>query len=126
MPHGDRSGVVIEPWLTDQWYVDVKRRSPNGRSRRCGTAETRFVPEQLGEDLFPAGSRTSSHGACRASSGGGIGSPPGTAPTAHVFVAESEEEAGAEALAHYVVNGTLSEEEGAAIAGDSDRLARPS
>ena len=24
MPHGDRSGVVIEPWLTDQWYVDAK------------------------------------------------------------------------------------------------------
>ncbi|MCA3600786.1 MAG: valine--tRNA ligase, partial [Methylobacterium sp.] len=24
VPHGDRSGVVIEPLLTDQWYVDVK------------------------------------------------------------------------------------------------------
>ncbi|MCA3659874.1 MAG: valine--tRNA ligase, partial [Methylobacterium sp.] len=24
VPHGDRSGVVIEPRLTDQWYVDVK------------------------------------------------------------------------------------------------------
>ncbi len=23
IPHGDRSGVVIEPWLTDQWYVDA-------------------------------------------------------------------------------------------------------
>src|SRR6185436_13793673 len=23
-PFGDRSGVVIEPWLTDQWYVNVK------------------------------------------------------------------------------------------------------
>ena len=23
-PLGDRSGVVIEPWLTDQWYVDAK------------------------------------------------------------------------------------------------------
>ena len=23
-PHGDRSGVVIEPYLTDQWYVDAK------------------------------------------------------------------------------------------------------
>ncbi|MES2095704.1 MAG: valine--tRNA ligase [Pseudomonadota bacterium] len=22
-PFGDRSGVVIEPWLTDQWYVDA-------------------------------------------------------------------------------------------------------
>lgn len=23
VPHGDRSGVVIEPWLMDQWYVDA-------------------------------------------------------------------------------------------------------
>jgi valyl-tRNA synthetase len=23
-PYGDRGGVVIEPWLTDQWYVDAK------------------------------------------------------------------------------------------------------
>ena len=25
MPHGDRSGVVIEPWLTDQWYVNAAK-----------------------------------------------------------------------------------------------------
>ncbi|BAV64822.1 valine--tRNA ligase [Sphingobium cloacae] len=24
-PYGDRSGVVIEPWLTDQWYVDAEK-----------------------------------------------------------------------------------------------------
>ncbi|QOT71881.1 valine--tRNA ligase [Sphingobium fuliginis] len=24
-PFGDRSGVVIEPWLTDQWYVDAQK-----------------------------------------------------------------------------------------------------
>ncbi|MFO1015270.1 MAG: valine--tRNA ligase [Caulobacteraceae bacterium] len=24
VPHGDRSGVVLEPYLTDQWYVDAK------------------------------------------------------------------------------------------------------
>ena len=24
VPHGDRSGVPIEPWLMDQWYVDAK------------------------------------------------------------------------------------------------------
>ena len=24
IPYGDRSGVVIEPWLTDQWYADAK------------------------------------------------------------------------------------------------------
>jgi hypothetical protein len=25
VPHGDRSAVVIEPFLTDQWYVDANR-----------------------------------------------------------------------------------------------------
>jgi valyl-tRNA synthetase len=25
VPHGDRSGVVIEPYLTDQWYVDAQK-----------------------------------------------------------------------------------------------------
>ena len=24
VPYGDRSQVVIEPWLTDQWYCDAK------------------------------------------------------------------------------------------------------
>ena len=23
VPHGERSNVVIEPWLTEQWYVDA-------------------------------------------------------------------------------------------------------
>ncbi|MGI9554079.1 MAG: valine--tRNA ligase, partial [Thermodesulfobacteriota bacterium] len=27
VPYGDRSGVVIEPWLTDQWYVDAGKLS---------------------------------------------------------------------------------------------------
>ena len=25
VPHGDRSGAVLEPFLTDQWYVDAKQ-----------------------------------------------------------------------------------------------------
>ena len=25
IPYGDRSGVVIEPWLTDQWFVDAPK-----------------------------------------------------------------------------------------------------
>ena len=25
VPYGDRSDVVIEPWLTDQWYVDARK-----------------------------------------------------------------------------------------------------
>ena len=44
MPYGDRSGVVIEPWLTDQWYVDAKTLAqPAIEAVRSG--KTKFVPE---------------------------------------------------------------------------------
>ncbi|HXI87012.1 MAG TPA: valine--tRNA ligase, partial [Parvularculaceae bacterium] len=43
-PFGDRSGVVIEPMLTDQWYVDAKAlAAPAIKAVEKG--ETRFVPE---------------------------------------------------------------------------------
>jgi valyl-tRNA synthetase len=43
-PYGDRSGVVIEPWLTDQWYVDVKPLAERVvEATRSG--EIKVVPE---------------------------------------------------------------------------------
>ena len=43
-PFGDRSGVVIEPWLTDQWYVDAYTLAqPAIKAVQDGS--TRFVPE---------------------------------------------------------------------------------
>src|SRR5574338_786251 len=43
-PFGDRSGVVIEPWLTDQWYVDaVKLALPALQAVKKG--DIRIVPE---------------------------------------------------------------------------------
>lgn len=43
VPHGDRSGVVIEPWLTDQWYVDVKPLAERAAAA-VREGETRIVP----------------------------------------------------------------------------------
>ena len=44
VPHGDRSGVPIEPLLTDQWYVHAKKMAaPAIASVREG--RTRFVPK---------------------------------------------------------------------------------
>ena len=44
VPHGDRSGVVIEPYLTDQWYVDAKTMAqPAIAAVRTGATE--FVPK---------------------------------------------------------------------------------
>jgi valyl-tRNA synthetase len=43
-PFGDRSGVVIEPWLTDQWYVDAETLAgPAIEAVRSGTIKV--VPE---------------------------------------------------------------------------------
>jgi valyl-tRNA synthetase len=45
VPRGDRSGVVIEPWLTLQWYVDAKRLAgPAIEAVESGAIE--FVPKQ--------------------------------------------------------------------------------
>src|SRR3546814_5130596 len=50
-PYGDRSGVVIEPWLTDQWYVDAATLAkPAIEAVRSG--ETRFVPETWAKTYF--------------------------------------------------------------------------
>jgi len=51
MPYGDRSGVVIEPWLTDQWYVNAaKLAEPAIAAVESG--RTRFVPEQWTATYF--------------------------------------------------------------------------
>ena len=51
VPHGDRSDVVIEPFLTDQWYVDAKTLAqPAIAAVRDGQTDVRA--EELGEDLF--------------------------------------------------------------------------
>ncbi len=51
VPHGDRSGVVIEPWLTDQWYVDAQTLAgPALAAVRDG--RTRFVPKNWEKTFF--------------------------------------------------------------------------
>ena len=50
-PYGDRSGVVIEPWLTDQWYVDAETLAkPAIEAVRSGA--TRFVPQTWEKTYF--------------------------------------------------------------------------
>ena len=44
-PRGDRSGVIVEPWLTDQWYVAVEQLAkPAIEAVENGRIE--FVPAQ--------------------------------------------------------------------------------
>ncbi|TPG17630.1 valine--tRNA ligase [Sphingomonas koreensis] len=50
-PYGDRSGVVIEPWLTDQWYVDAATLAkPAIEAVRSGAI--RMVPKTWEKTFF--------------------------------------------------------------------------
>ena len=51
VPRGDRSGVVIEPWLTLQWYVDAKKLAgPAIEAVETGAVE--FIPKQWENTYF--------------------------------------------------------------------------
>src|SRR5580692_292507 len=45
VPHGDRSGAVLEPFLTDQWYVDAKTLAQPAIAA-VRERKTVFVPAQ--------------------------------------------------------------------------------
>jgi valyl-tRNA synthetase len=50
-PYGDRGGVVIEPWLTDQWYVDAKTLAqPAIEAVKTGVIE--IVPKSWEKTYF--------------------------------------------------------------------------
>jgi valyl-tRNA synthetase len=50
-PYGDRGGVVIEPWLTDQWYVDAETLAkPAIDAVRSGKVE--IVPKTWEKTYF--------------------------------------------------------------------------
>ncbi|WP_459666165.1 valine--tRNA ligase [Novosphingobium sp. 11B] len=50
-PYGDRGGVVIEPWLTDQWYVDAATLAiPPMEAVRNGSIE--IVPKSWEKTFF--------------------------------------------------------------------------
>ncbi|WP_298634856.1 valine--tRNA ligase [uncultured Umboniibacter sp.] len=51
VPRGDRSGVVIEPWLTDQWYVDAKTLAKPA-IEAVESGDIQFVPKQWENTYF--------------------------------------------------------------------------
>jgi len=51
VPHGDRSNVIVEPWLMDQWYVDAKKLAiPAIEAVKNG--KTKFVPKNWDKTYF--------------------------------------------------------------------------
>ncbi len=51
VPRGDRSGVVIEPYLTDQWYVDARKLAKPAIAA-VETGAIQFVPKQWENTYF--------------------------------------------------------------------------
>ena len=51
VPFGDRGGVVIEPWLTSQWYVDAATLA-RPAIEAVETGKTKFVPKNWEKTYF--------------------------------------------------------------------------
>ncbi|MGD8976082.1 MAG: valine--tRNA ligase [Gammaproteobacteria bacterium] len=51
VPRGDRSGAVVEPYLTDQWYVDIKPLAEPAIAA-VEDGRVRFVPENWSKTYF--------------------------------------------------------------------------
>ena len=109
VPHGDRSNVVIEPWLTDQWYVDAKTLAqPALAAVRSG--KTKFVPENWEKTYFQWLENIEPWCVSR-QLWWGHQIPAWYGPDGTVFVEESETEAVAAARAHYGHDVALSRDE---------------
>jgi valyl-tRNA synthetase len=121
VPHGDRSGVVIEPWLTDQWYVDAKALAGQALAA-VRSGETVFVPKNWEKTYFDWLENIQPWCISR-QLWWGHQIPAWYAPWGSVYVAETEEEALADALADAVTREILDDAEARAIAGDPDRAA---
>ena len=51
VPYGDRSNVVIEPWLTDQWFVDAEKLAIEAINK-VKNKETNFIPTNWEKTYF--------------------------------------------------------------------------
>ena len=91
VPHGDRSGVVIEPLLTWQWFADAKVLA-QAAIHAVESGKTRFVPEQW-QNTFFAWMREIEPWCISRQLWWGHRIPAWYGPDGEVFVAESEEEA---------------------------------
>jgi valyl-tRNA synthetase len=116
VPHGDRSGVVIEPYLTDQWYVDAKTLAqPAIKAVREG--KTTFVPKNWEKTYFDWMENIQPWCISR-QLWWGHRIPAWYGPDGKVFVAETEEEAVSRALAYYAETEAITPMEGHDMALD--------
>ncbi|MBU6235844.1 MAG: valine--tRNA ligase, partial [Alphaproteobacteria bacterium] len=95
VPYGDRSGVVIEPYLTDQWYVDAATLAKPA-IEAVESGKTKFVPQQW-ENTYYAWMRSIEPWCISRQLWWGHQIPAWYDKDGNVFVAENEAEAQAQA-----------------------------
>src|SRR5690606_27590664 len=110
-----------EPFLTDQWYVDAKTLAQEAMAA-VRDGRTTFIPKNWEKTYFEWMENIQPWCISR-QLWWGHQIPAWYGPDGRVFVAESEDEAVAEALAYYVTKETLTSEEAEAIAQDTTRRA---
>jgi valyl-tRNA synthetase len=99
VPYGDRSGVVIEPWLTDQWYVNAGELAKEAVAA-VESGKTQFVPK-MWENTFFDWMRNIQPWCVSRQIWWGHQIPAWYGPDGAIFVEETEEEALAAAAKHY-------------------------
>jgi valyl-tRNA synthetase len=109
VPHGDRSNVVIEPFLTDQWYVNAKELAkPAIAAVRDG--KTKFAPKNWEKTYFDWMENIQPWCISR-QLWWGHQIPAWYGPDGKVFVALTEAEAQTAADKHYGKKATLTRDE---------------
>jgi valyl-tRNA synthetase len=99
VPYGEKSGVQIQPWLTDQWFVDAKTLAiPAIKAVEEG--RTRFLPEHSAATYFEW-LRNIQPWCISRQIWWGHQVPVWYGPDGHAFVEETEEQARLEAARHY-------------------------
>jgi len=109
VPHGDRSGVPIEPWLSEQWYCDAQKLAVEAL-KAVEDGRTEFVPKQW-ENTYFAWMRNIEPWCISRQLWWGHQIPAWYGPDGKVFVAENEAEAQAEADKSYGKKVTLKRDE---------------
>ncbi|MGB1118017.1 MAG: valine--tRNA ligase [Parvibaculales bacterium] len=99
VPFGDRSDMVIEPWLTDQWYVDAATLAKPAREA-VEKGRTKFVPANWDKTYFEWMNNIQPWCISR-QLWWGHQIPAWYGPDGKIFVAETQEAAAAKAEAHY-------------------------
>ncbi len=122
VPHGDRSGAVLEPYLTDQWYVDAETLAEPA-IEAVRERKTAFVPPQWEATFFNWMENIQPWCISR-QIWWGHQIPAWYGPDGKIFVAETEDEAVADALAHYTDIEEITVQDGHDIAADPERRSR--